>query len=118
MFPDGQGFEEDVKLLAKTEVLLYYVNMIYDAVSIDIGVPRTWTQHPRQHINRGSFPSPIMTKKSENFTLLDGKTQIINSRKLTELFGQVLELDKVIFLKLLALIFTNFNFFRSSLEAV
>jgi len=39
-----------------------------------------------------------MTKNSENFSFLDTHGQIVNSGKLSKLFGQILDQDRVIFI--------------------
>jgi hypothetical protein len=99
VFENCQLVVKNVKLLTQTQVLLNFVHVVRDLLTVDSCFSTRWLEHSCKHVNSSGFSSTIVSQNSENLILLDRKCEIINSFKITKLLLKVLDKYCVILIK-------------------
>ena len=96
MIHDSNLVKQDIKLLAKTKILLYSINVFGKFVAVNSSFSWGLSEHTCQHENRSCFSSSIMTQNRENFSLFDWETQFVDCGKAAEFLCQIIKSDWIL----------------------
>ena len=71
MLLNGEIFEQNVELLAETDVLLHKIHILSDFQAIHNSFATCWFKHACKHIKQSCLSRTVVAEDGEDFFLFD-----------------------------------------------